>query len=207
MATEKQRQAARDNGAKSHGPATPEGRDISKYNALQHGLTARMICLTTEDSAEFKETLERLIVSLDPQDQIQMECVADIAVSRWHLNRAVGFETALIDLEIIRGRPAATAEFGERLDPDARGAIAFDKSVNKSGSLALLHRYRVHLRRTWEKALALLLSLKASGVVIPSSPSVTRLPRKPVLRNEPAVAQPKKNQRAGRVTTPSPAPA
>ena len=75
MAIENQRRAARENGAKSHGPATPEGRDISKYNALKHGFTARVICISTENKEEFAGYFERTVIELDPQDQVQMDLV------------------------------------------------------------------------------------------------------------------------------------
>ena len=138
-----------------------------------------------------------------------MDLVTDIVISRWHLKRATSFETALIDLEIERGHEAVASEFAPDIEPRVVAAIAFEKAAAKSAGLSLLNRYRIQLRRTWEKAMALLLSLKANRVIA-STPRVVETLLKSFSPNEPGDAQPKKNQRAGSMRgmhNPSPAPA
>ena len=164
-----------------------------------------MICVSTEDKQEFAGYFERTVIELDPQDQVQMDLVTDIVISRWHLKRAITFETALIDVEIMRGQEAIASEFAT-IDPHIVAALGFEKAAAKSAGLSLLGRYRVQLRRTWEKALALLLSLKANRVIA-STPRVTQTLLKSFSPNEPGDVQPKKNQRGWPQNVPSPAPA
>ena len=44
----------RRNAEKSCGPKTAEGKAVSRFNALQHGLTAKVAVLADEDPAEFE---------------------------------------------------------------------------------------------------------------------------------------------------------
>jgi len=68
---------ARANGAKSHGPATPEGRARSSQNALRHGLTVRDAALPTvsvvlddESPAEFQLLLDSYLDEFAPTSPI-----------------------------------------------------------------------------------------------------------------------------------------
>ncbi len=51
-------EAARANGTKSRGPATPEGRAKSSRNSLRHGLSAKSVLLPAESHEQFQLLLD-----------------------------------------------------------------------------------------------------------------------------------------------------
>jgi hypothetical protein len=53
MSSERKINANRINGAKSHGPVTPEGRLASSRNSLVHGLLSEAIILEGESAERF----------------------------------------------------------------------------------------------------------------------------------------------------------
>jgi hypothetical protein len=53
MRTDKQREAARINGAKSRGPKTPEGKAVSCMNAVRRDLLSGTILIPDESDAHF----------------------------------------------------------------------------------------------------------------------------------------------------------
>jgi hypothetical protein len=60
-------EASRNNGAKSRGPRTPEGKARSSQDALKHGMRAqKYVVLPEEDGAEFAELEAALIAELAP---------------------------------------------------------------------------------------------------------------------------------------------
>src|SRR5258707_1183927 len=66
MPSQLQSDTARANGAKSNGPATPEGRAISSRNSLRHGLTAKAVVLPGESQEEFQALLDAYIDQFQP---------------------------------------------------------------------------------------------------------------------------------------------
>jgi hypothetical protein len=65
----RQKVQARQNGAKSKGPKTAGGKDISRGNALQHGLTAKVLITLPNgrnDDQLFAELVERLREQYSP---------------------------------------------------------------------------------------------------------------------------------------------
>jgi hypothetical protein len=60
-------QAARANGAKSHGPKTDEGKQIASLNAVKHGLTARIVVLQNESEDQYQADLRDYLDHFRPK--------------------------------------------------------------------------------------------------------------------------------------------
>src|ERR1700730_422711 len=106
-------QTARANGAKSRGPATPEGRAKSSRNSLRHGLSAKSVVLPAESHEQFQLLLDAHIQQFQPANDVEMELVEAMAVSRWRLRRIWAIETSLLDHELQRRAEDMDDEFTE----------------------------------------------------------------------------------------------
>ena len=85
--------AVKINGAKSHGPITPAGKLKSAANSLRHGLTAKAVVLPTESREDYEALLASYLQRFHPADQVEMDLVESMAVSRWRLRRVANIET------------------------------------------------------------------------------------------------------------------
>src|ERR1700682_370950 len=118
MPSELKSETARTNGAKSHGPKTPEGKEASSRNAIKHGMTARnTYILECESADEFQEFLAEHIAIHQPATPPENELVEQMASARWRIRRFVNAETVLLDCEIVRNRDKVEKEFAT-LDSD-----------------------------------------------------------------------------------------
>ena len=189
--TDKQIAASRANGAKSHGPATEEGRARSSRNALRHGLAAPAlppvsIVLPTESADDFQTLLNSYLDELAPAGLLETELVETMAAARWRLRRISTIETTLLTMEMDR-----LAEYIDRSfqdlhrdpTPDDRLAWTFHRVAEKP-SLSLLLRYEGTLNRSYARALKQLQQLQsvrnrpqpnepkpAASLALPSGPA------------------------------------
>jgi hypothetical protein len=93
-------------------------------NATSHGLTARTLVLSNEDTDDFLEMLRAYFDLLLPANAMEVDLVSDIVAARWRLRRMWRYQTAIIDVEMATQSP----EFEKRweiFDEDMRGATAF----------------------------------------------------------------------------------
>jgi hypothetical protein len=155
-----QSQTARANGAKSHGPVTPEGRAISSRNSLRHGFTAKSVVLSTESQEDFQSLLDSYIDQFDPQSGIEMELVEAMAAARWRLRRISTIETSLLNNEMVRRARDIDKEF--RINNDGRLAWVFRNLADNGQSLALLMRYEGALNRSYDRAFKQLQMLQSA---------------------------------------------
>jgi len=102
MPSELKSETARTNGAKSHGPVTPEGRAKSSRNALRHGLSSQSVVLPHEDGEQFQQLVQDHIDQFQPQTAVEMDLVETMAAARWRLRRLYAVETAVFDNEMER---------------------------------------------------------------------------------------------------------
>lgn len=95
MVTDKQLEANKEN-AQLGGVKTPEGKTVSKYNALKHGLLSQQVLKKGEDEVPLLELQKRLRNELKPLTELEHLLVDRIAANIWRLRRALGFEASIM---------------------------------------------------------------------------------------------------------------
>jgi hypothetical protein len=200
-------ETARANGAKSHGPVTPEGRAASSRNSLRHGFTAKSVVLPRESSEDFQELLDSYIDQFRPHGGVEMDLIQAMAATRWRLQRMCSIETALLSTEIVRRNEDIDEEFENMHDVD-RLAWVFQKLADHGQTLALLMRYESALNRSYDRAFKQLLLLQST----PSRPQPNEpepppaAPRIEPVQNQPNEPKPTPTQNlsiAGPIPTPA----
>jgi hypothetical protein len=160
MSSKLKSDTARINGAKSHGPVTPEGRAKSSANSRKHGLAAKYALLPDESADEFQLLLDDYTGQFQPQTAVETELVEVMVIARWRLRRLLTIDTKLFEMEISRRGKHIDREF-TGLNEDARLAWVFQKLADNGQSIAMLIRYEGSINRSYEKALKQLLSLQS----------------------------------------------
>ena len=153
-------EAARANGAKSRGPATPEGRAKSSRNSLRHGFSAKSVLLPAESHEQFQLLLDAHIQQFHPASPVEMDLVEAMAVARWRLRRIWAIETSLLANELTRRAEDIDEEFTE-ITAEERLAWIFQRMADGGQSLALLARYEGNLNRAFDRAFKQLNVLKS----------------------------------------------
>jgi len=167
MPSELKSETARTNGAKSHGPKTPEGKEASSRNAIKHGMTARnTFILECENKEDYREFLAEHIAIHQPVTAPEKELVDQMAIARWRIRRFVNAETVLIDCEVVRNRDKIEKEFATT-SCDVHVAMAIRSLADESRALSLMSRYEARHQRTHDKAYAALRELQQSRVSHP----------------------------------------
>ena len=151
MSSQLKSETARANGAKSHGPVTPEGRAASSRNSLRHGFTAKSVVLPTESQDDFQSLLDSYVDQFDPQGGVEMDLVQTMAAARWRLRRICNIETTLLSNEMVRRAEDIDEEFSNMHDVD-RLAWVFEKLADHGQGLSLLVRYEGALNRSYDRA-------------------------------------------------------
>jgi len=94
--SQKQLEANREN-AKLGGVKTEEGKAVSKYNALKHGLLSKEVLLKGEEEKTLIEVGKRLRMELEPQTELEMVLVDRITANVWRLRRVMQIEREMMD--------------------------------------------------------------------------------------------------------------
>lgn len=91
MASDKQIQANKQN-AKLGGVKTETGKEISKYNALKHGLLAKNALFEGENAKDLESLGKAMRTSLKPQGTLEQILTDRIISSIWRLQRVIVLE-------------------------------------------------------------------------------------------------------------------
>jgi len=138
MATEKQIEANREN-AKLGGVKTEEGKAVSKYNALRHGLLSEKVLIKKESQAEIEELGKKLRADLQPKSAIEILLVDRIIANFWRLRRAMGLEKESV-MSDYKG-----------LDNDADIFFRYEAMLERGIYKALHELQRIQAARMGEK--------------------------------------------------------
>ncbi len=126
----KRAEANRRNAQKSTGPTSQAGRDKTRFNALKHGMRARLPVLPGEDGASFRARLDTWTASLEPRDDLERYLVERAVNVSWQLDRADRAWAARLKADLLSaGSAQALAQadealiLGRRLFWDPRGPV------------------------------------------------------------------------------------
>jgi len=94
MSSERRILASRANGAKSHGPVTPEGKLASSRNSLGHGILSKTIVLEGESNEVFVALLTSYQEEHQPEPPTEQAMIENMAIAHWRHERLWNMETA-----------------------------------------------------------------------------------------------------------------
>jgi hypothetical protein len=125
----RQIEANRRNALKSTGPKTAAGKEISRRNAVRHGLTAETVISALEDVEDYRAFEAAITADYDAQSAVERELVLRLASILWRLRRATTMETGLFEIQAEHLRDYRQTC---QLHPDSRDVIhaAFREGVS-----------------------------------------------------------------------------
>jgi len=141
--TQKQIEANKENGKKG-GVKTEEGKAISKYNAMKHGLLSEQVLMKSEDGDALLELEKKLRSELKPATEIELLLVDKIASNFWRLKRALSFEEG----EVICTELFTSSKMG--LMHDADRFFRYETMLEKGIYKALHELERIQAKRNGE---------------------------------------------------------
>lgn len=131
MSSIRQIEANRRNSLKSTGPATAEGKQRSRCNAVRHGLTAETVIGALEDAEDYKAFEVAIIADYDAQSAVERELVLRLASLPWGLRRATTMETGLFEIQAEHLREFRNSR---QVQPESRKIVyAMFGQVDASG--------------------------------------------------------------------------
>src|ERR1700758_3921591 len=98
MTSLRQIEANRRNALKSTGPKTEAGKQVSRCNAVRHGLTGETVISALEDAQDYKAFEAAITADYDAQSAVERELVLRLASLLWRLRRATAIESGLFEM-------------------------------------------------------------------------------------------------------------
>jgi hypothetical protein len=99
MTSYRQIETNRRNALKSTGPKTEAGKQVSRRNAVRHGLTAETVLSALEDAEDYKAFEAAITADYNAQSAVERELVLRLASILWRLRRVTTMETGLFEIQ------------------------------------------------------------------------------------------------------------
>jgi len=173
ISKDRKAEIARENGAKSKGPLTPETKEKCARNAISHGERAQALklivpphsaCLANEDRQAFYKLYDNLIAKYRPADETEQALVREIVDFQWKSIRNKQMESAIFNRELIRQATRTPGSMPELRDLEisvaAQEALTGNKTIAELRkdtqvcirSITHLQRRLKELQKTWPAA-------------------------------------------------------
>jgi hypothetical protein len=153
-ASEAQIRAAKENGAKSRGPTSAEGKDRSKANSYKHGLTATVV-LPEREADEVKRRFAAFAAELNPTGEVGIALTLHAARMAVRMERCAEHENAMLTDRVRQ--ILADYEYPEGLDDAGiaklRDEISKKAMFDDSREATLARKYEAAAERGFFKAL------------------------------------------------------
>jgi hypothetical protein len=133
---------SRANGARSHGPKTPEGKARSCRNSTKHGLYSRDPLPLDESSADLRSITNEFLSFFPTHDPLERAIIQEMAISRCRILLAISLEQQWMQEAI-----AVTGSIGN--------AFA---ALGETGKYRMLQRLEDRAHRTFRTLLVRLLT-------------------------------------------------
>ncbi|MBV9398904.1 MAG: hypothetical protein JO062_13055 [Bryobacterales bacterium] len=192
MTTNLKSKTARQNGARSKGPVTPEGKAASSQNSIRHGMLSQTVVLEGESKDLFEQLLTSITTEIQPRTPIETGLVERMAIAHWRQMRTWAVQKASLDVEMARPENTSGSK-------PARFAGVFKSLSDNSNLLNLVNCYESSFERSYYRALSYLMKLRESPATQAPDPNLLPLltcahatwtPDEVGLPNEPTPEQP-----------------
>ncbi len=189
---QKKQQIARENGRKSHGPITPEGKKRSSLNGITHGLAAKCVVLANESQQAYDNLFAAFQSEWQPASVTEASLLTEMVNSYWRLRRIWSMETALFDTEMFCQQEDFEAAWSN-YHPAMRVTDALcGIHIASPATLETLHRYETRYDRIYKSSMDRLIRLRrlrnapAIAPTLPARPQPLPQPEEAAPAPEPA---------------------
>jgi hypothetical protein len=157
MTSPAQIDANRANAQQSTGPTTAAGKSAVRFNAMRHGLTSQVACMTWEDREAFDKFCAGLIADYRPEGSAETQLAQSIAEDHWRLNRARAIEHNIFALGFASSTIAADSD-----NPQIDAALAQAQTFRDEGkTFGLITLYEQRINRNLQRNLDRLRQLQS----------------------------------------------
>ena len=145
MATPAQITANRANAQQSTGPRSVEGKSVSRFNALKHGMDAASIVIPGEDPADYDALVAHYLHEYRPQSASESFHVDTMLRADWHKRRLQSVEADLYHTALAESPGNSLAAVLLAESPAAKLLVCVQRQI--AAFERAWHRANTELRR------------------------------------------------------------